>query len=123
VKYPLAVLAFSLVALTLSVAGRAQVGATGKDLFEKRCGGCHALDREKEGPRLGGTYGRAAASVSSFQYSEALKKSGIVWKDDTLDRWLAGPDQLVPDNDMAFRVDKPDERRAIIAYLKQSSGK
>src|SRR5580700_6721367 len=24
----------------------------GKELFEKRCGGCHSLDADKEGPRL-----------------------------------------------------------------------
>jgi len=101
----------------------AQSPAAGKELFEKRCGGCHALDRDKEGPRLGGVFGRAAGSTPSFQYSEALKKSKIVWSDATLERWLTDTEGLVPNNDMTFRVDKPDERRAIIAYLKQSSGK
>jgi len=38
---------------------RVQAQANGKALFEKRCGGCHALDRDKEGPRLGGVYARA----------------------------------------------------------------
>ena len=93
----------------------------GKDLFAKRCGGCHALDRDKEGPRLGGVYGRAAAALDSFAYSEALKKSKIEWNDGTLERWLADPDQLVPGNDMAFHVEKADERSAIIAYLKENS--
>ena len=100
-------------------------GATlsGKELFEKRCGGCHALDRDKEGPRLGGVYGRVAGSVDSFQYSEALKKSKITWTDATLDKWLTDTEKLVPDNDMSFHVEKPDERGEIIAYLKQNSGK
>jgi cytochrome c len=56
---------------------------TGQLLFEKRCGGCHAMDREKEGPRLAGVYGRTAGSVSSFEYSEALKGSGIDWNAET----------------------------------------
>jgi cytochrome c len=40
----------------------------GKETFEKRCGGCHSLDRDKEGPRLRGVYGRTSGSVSSFNY-------------------------------------------------------
>ena len=28
----------------------------GRDLFAKRCSGCHALDSDKEGPRLGGVF-------------------------------------------------------------------
>lgn len=95
----------------------------GQALFEKRCGGCHALDRDKEGPRLGGVYGRTAGSVPSFQYSEGLKNSKLVWDAETLDRWLTGPEKLVPDTDMAFHVDKAEERRYIIAYLKHVSGK
>lgn len=96
----------------------AQVRPDGKALFEKRCGGCHALDRDKEGPRLGGVYGRTAGTVDSFQYSEALKKSKLKWTDETLDKWLTDTEKLVPDNDMTFHVEKPDERSAIIAYLK-----
>ena len=102
---------------------RVQAQANGKALFEKRCGGCHALDRDKEGPRLGGVYGRTAGSIDAFQYSDALKKAKIVWKEDTLDRWLTDTEKLVPGNDMTFHVEKADERREIIAYLKQTSGK
>ena len=114
---------FLLAGLTLSETGRAQSPASPKDLFEKRCGGCHALDRDKEGPRLRGVYGRAAGSMDSFQYSDALKKSRIVWTDETLDRWLTDTEKLVPNNDMTFHVEKIDERREIIAYLKLNSGK
>jgi cytochrome c len=91
----------------------------GKSLFEKRCSGCHSLDHDKEGPRLGGVYGRAAGSVASFNYSDALKSSHITWDADTLDRWLAGPDKFVPESDMAFHVESVTERSAIIAYLKE----
>lgn len=85
--------------------------------------GCHALDRDKEGPRLGGVYGRAAGTVDSFQYSDALKKSRIVWNVELLEQWLAGPEQLVPNTEMTFHLEKADERRKIISYLKQNSSK
>jgi cytochrome c len=91
----------------------------GKNLFEKRCSGCHSLDHDKEGPRLGGVYGRAAGSVASFNYSDALKSSHITWDADTLEKWLAGPDKFVPESDMAFHVESATERSAIIAYLKE----
>jgi cytochrome c len=109
--------------LTVLDVGRAQSPASGKDVFEKRCGGCHALDRDKEGPQLHGVYGRKAASVATFQYSDALKNSKVVWTDETLERWLTDTEKVVPNNDMTFHVEKPDERRAIIAYLKHDSGK
>jgi cytochrome c len=108
---------------TLSIAGRAQTTGSDKELFEKRCGGCHALDRDKEGPRLRGVYGRVAGSVDSFKYSDALKKSKITWTDETLDKWLTDTEKLIPDNDMTFHVERPDERSKIIAYLKQNSSK
>jgi cytochrome c len=119
----LAAFAFMALGSTLSIAGRAQTPASGKELFEKRCGGCHALDRDKEGPRLRGVYGRVAGSLDSFKYSDALKKSKITWTDERLDKWLTDTEKLVPDNDMAFHVERPEERGEIIAYLKQNSGK
>jgi cytochrome c len=90
----------------------------GKELFIRRCSGCHAPDLNKEGPRLRGVFGRKAASVPGFDYSEALKKSSIRWDATTLDRWLSDPDAMVPDTDMAFRLTDAAERRAVIAYLK-----
>ena len=96
---------------------------SGKALFDRRCGGCHALDRDKEGPRLGGVFGRTAGTVASFEYSGALKKSKIVWNAATLEKWLSGPAQFVPGVDMDFHLENSDERREVIAFLKQSSGK
>jgi cytochrome c len=95
----------------------------GKLVFEKRCTGCHALNQDRDGPHLAGVYGRAAASVSGFDYSEALKKTHIVWNEETLDRWLTDPQAMVPGADMDFYVARPDERADVIAYLKQQSGK
>ena len=114
-----------LACFTIAHAGQPEAPSPsrGKETFEKRCGGCHALDRDKEGPRLRGVYGRPTGSVSSFNYSTALKSAHFSWDAESLDKWLADPDKLVPDSDMAFHVDKADERRDIIAYLKDLSGK
>jgi cytochrome c len=95
----------------------------GKELFERRCTGCHALDGGKVGPRLRGVYGRAAGSDPSFPYSESIRKSGVKWDSNSLDKWLTDPDLFIPDNDMAFRVPNADERAAIIGYLKELARK
>ena len=92
----------------------------GRVVFEKRCTGCHALDRDKEGPRLAGVVGRKAGSVPSFHYSDAVKKAAVVWNEAALDKWLTDPDKMIPDSDMAFHLDKPDERAAIIVFLKET---
>lgn len=115
--------ALLLLSSSLSLLGKPQEPTDGKELFEKRCGGCHSLDKNKEGPRLADVYGRASASVDGFQYSDALKKLNITWDEDSLDRWLTDPEKVAPNNDMSFHVEKAEERRAIIAFLKQSAGK
>ncbi len=90
----------------------------GKQLFEKRCTGCHSLDRNKEGPSLGGVYGRQAGTAPGFNYSEALKSAHFVWDEPRLEKWLTDTDSLVEDNNMDFHVPKADERAEIIRYLK-----
>ena len=91
----------------------------GKAVFEKRCTGCHAMEVDREGPRLKGVYGRKAGGVAGFAYSAGLKNSGVTWNDATLERWLSDPDLMVKDNNMSFSVPKAEERRDLIAFLKQ----
>jgi cytochrome c len=95
----------------------------GKAVFEKRCTGCHAMNHDCEGPRLQGVYGRTSGDVAGFACSPELKKAHIIWGDKTLDQWLADPDTLVPGNNMEFRVTKPQERRDLIRFLRESKGK
>lgn len=90
----------------------------GEQLFNSMCTGCHALDSEKEGPRLRGVYGRAAGAVHGFPYAEGMKTSRFVWDETTLDRWLADPESVVAGNNMAFRLENAEQRADIIAYLK-----
>jgi cytochrome c len=101
---------------SLSGAGDA---ARGELVFQKRCTGCHAMDADREGPRLAGVFGRKAGSVAGFDYSAGLKKSGITWNEATLEKWLNDPDMVVPDTTMDFHVPKAQERLDLIAYFKR----
>lgn len=100
-------------------AGDPDRGAT---VFEKRCTGCHALDQNREGPRLRGVFGRTSGEIPDYDYSPALKKAGIVWNESSLEQWLTDTDKLVPGNNMDFQVVNPQERRDLISYFKRSSG-
>ncbi len=121
VNAALAVVGLCIFATALLSQVKAPGAAAGRDLFEKRCGGCHALDEDHEGPRLKGVVGRTAGSVKTFKYSAPLQNAGFKWDEAKLDKWLTDTESLVPENDMAFRVPKPEERTAIIAYLKSLS--
>ncbi len=90
----------------------------GREIYDRRCSGCHALDRDDEGPRLRSVFGRQAGSVPGFKYSAALKASKLVWDQASLDRWLADPDDLVPGNSMAYHVSDAEQRSAILEYLR-----
>lgn len=94
--------------------------ALGKRLF-LQCRACHELkagDPHKVGPNLHGMFGTRAATAPDFQFSEALKKSGITWNEQTLDAWLARPTDLVPGTIMAYAgLQNAADRRALIAYL------
>jgi cytochrome c len=94
--------------------------ARGRELFGKRCSGCHSLTQDGEGPRLGGIVGRTSGTVPSYQYSVALRKAHIVWDETTLDKWLTNPDQMVPGTEMDFYIPKAQERQDIIRYLKSA---
>ena len=111
----LSAVTFSIITITESDAAP----VTGQAAFERRCGGCHAVDRDKEGPRLAGVVGRKAGAVAGFPYSDALKKSSITWSEALLDKWIKDPESVIPDNDMAFRLDNAEDRAAIIAFLKE----
>src|SRR6266581_4495895 len=99
----------------------AQLGdaARGRQNF-RACAPCHSLepDRNMTGPSLANLWGRKAGGLSSFdRYSDALKASGIIWDDRSLDGWLTDPDRMVPDNgikDTRVRVD-------LLAFLKDAT--
>ena len=116
---------FTFPSLSSAASADTQTGNAerGKDLFERRCTGCHSLDQDKEGPHLRGVYGRKAGTAPTFTYSAAVKSAQITWSDDTLEKWLTDTDSVIPGNDMTFSVPKAEERADIIQFLKVTSGK
>src|SRR5258707_9167136 len=99
-------------------------GARGRQNF-RACAPCHSLepDRNMTGPSLANLWGRKAGGLSSFErYSEALKASGIIWDDRSLDGWLTDPDRMVPDNEMPFNGIKDTRVRVdLLAFLKDAT--
>jgi cytochrome c len=90
----------------------------GKVLYQG-CQACHSIDENDLGPRHRGVVGRRAGSVADYSYSPALKNSGLTWNELMLDRWLMNPSELVPGTKMFFKIDDPQARADIIAYLKE----
>ena len=98
-------------------AARAQDAAKGADVYQDRCASCHVLNGVGQGPSLVGVVGRKAAAVAGFNYSDAMKASGLTWNPANLDRFISGPTKLVPGTAMRAIVSDPGDRRDLIAYL------
>jgi len=116
-------LASLLLALgSAQIAGAAGDPARGAELYA-RCRACHALTHHRTGPRHCGLLGRAAGSLPDFDYSAAMRASGIVWDAGTLERFLAAPTLVVPGTTMGYAgVADPVERADLIAWLARESG-
>ena len=95
----------------------------GAQLYQAKCGSCHSLLASKIGPAHKGVFGRGAAMVADFNYSPALRKSGLTWDAKTLDQWLQGPQKLVKGSRMYLVVSDPAERAAIIDYLRSDTAR
>src|SRR3984957_18876092 len=98
--------------------------ANGKVLFQQSCALCHASALgaggqaiSGQGPSLVGVVGRGAASLANFNYSKALRGSGLTWDAATLDRFLAAPSAAVPGTTMPIPVPSAASRADIIAFL------
>lgn len=126
----LAVSSVALAALLLTSAApfshaRAADAARGEQVYRK-CVSCHTLEangRNRAGPRLHGLFGRVAGSVPDFRYSDALKGSGIIWTDQTLDAYLKDSEAFVPGTKMYGGLSLDEDRQDLIAYLKSATVK
>jgi cytochrome c2 len=118
---PLIVLGFGLSATPALASGDV---AAGEKVF-KKCKACHVVDAEKHktGPHLVNIMGRAAGSADGYKkYSDAMKSSGIVWNEETLDGYLEKPKAYLKGTRMAFAgLRKEEDRANVIAYLKSYS--
>lgn len=97
----------------------------GEELWGK-CRTCHTLNaqgRNLVGPRLHGVFGRKAGSVTDYRYSDVMKKSGVVWTEQTMDAYLAATQEFMPGNKMYGGLAIPQDRVDLIAWLKQATAK
>lgn len=96
----------------------------GRKVFHSTgCIACHSIECNRIGPMLGDIMGRRAGSALDYaRYSDAMKTSGIIWTEKTLDAYLADPAAMVPGNTMvsfAGKLEDEKQRRDLIDFLKQ----
>ncbi|UVM48483.1 MULTISPECIES: c-type cytochrome [unclassified Pseudomonas] len=93
----------------------------GEKLFKRICGGCHQVGssaRGSFGPQLNGIFGRPAGSTTDYQYSSAMKSSGVVWARETLTAYIEAPKDVVPGTRMIFwGLSDPEKIENLLAYL------
>ena len=113
-----------LVAAVAALAARSALAdgdaAKGEAVFKKVCAVCHTAEagKNKIGPSLFGVVGRKAGSVEGFNYSDAMKNSGITWTAEELDAYIADPKKKIPGNRMPYAgLKKEGDRQDLIAYL------
>jgi cytochrome c len=86
------------------------------------CSACHTTSADganSMGPNLRGVVGRKAGTAPGFQYSEAMKGSGIRWTPQELNSFLTDVTAKVPGTLMPFPgLPDAQDRQAVIAYLK-----
>jgi len=96
--------------------------AAGKVVFQNHCAACHTVKPglfAALGPSLKGIAGRTAGTAPGFPYSEALKKSGIVWTDENLRKWIAEGSKMVPGTLMPHvTITDPVELVYVVEYLR-----
>jgi cytochrome c len=92
----------------------------GKAVFG-RCAVCHNVEKDGGngvGPNLFGIAGRKSATVDGFNYSGPMKAANIVWNDDNLTKWTAGPAKMIPGTKMAFGgIAQKTQIADVVAYL------
>jgi cytochrome c len=119
--------AASIVLLTLpSLAAESGAGgksSPGQAPFNNQCRTCHTVKEgdNRLGPSLHSILGAKAGANSGYaSYSQAMKTAGVTWDEATLDRFIADPEAVIPNNNMKPFKGIPDAavRKAIVAYLK-----
>ncbi len=114
--------ALGAASLALAAHAAGPDAARGEQLYA-RCAACHALAYDRVGPRHCGLLGRRAGSVAGFDYSPAMKQSGLVWNEQTLKRFLARPLTMVPGSTMTYDgIPEARDRDDLVAYLKSVNG-
>ena len=114
---------FIIISICLSSNFSLADSGAGKNVFNK-CKACHFVDKEKNkvGPHLVGIFGRKAAVIESFKYSDALKNSNIIWNEESLKGYIANPKKYVPGTRMSFNgLKKENQILDLLEYLKEAT--
>ena len=111
-----------LLAAGAAVAATDAAAARGQQVYA-RCMACHAIEANRTGPQHCGVFGRRAGTAPGFDgYSQAMRDSGVVWNERTLDRFLRNPMQAVPGTTMGYAgVKDAAERADLIAWLREAT--
>jgi cytochrome c len=112
--------------MTLLAAGvaRADGDAVRGEAKFQDCAACHKLEAgaNNVGPSLHGVFARKAGELADFRYSPAIKRSGITWTPETLDKFIADPQAAVPGNRMPYAgMASVSDRADLIAYLQNAT--
>jgi cytochrome c len=112
-------LARALVLLALAAAPAAAADANhGKVLFET-CAACHSDRPDALAPSLKGVFGRQAASLDGFRYSNPMKRANLVWDEANLRDYIRDPQGKVKGNRMPYGgMSDAGDIDDVIAYLK-----
>lgn len=115
------VIAFTLTAAFVPQA-QAQDAAAGEKVFVQ-CRACHQVGetaKNSVGPLLNGLFGRTAGTIEGYNYSEANKKSGIVWDEKVFAEYIQNPKEKIPGTKMVYAGLKGEQRiNDLTAFLKQ----
>jgi cytochrome c len=112
--------------MTLLPVGAARAdgdAARGEAKFQD-CAACHKLEAGANnlGPSLHGIFERKAGELADFRYSPAIKRSGISWTPETLDKFITDPQAMVPGNRMPYAgMAGASDRADLIAYLRKAT--
>ena len=118
------VTAASLLASLFAVAAHAEGDASRGEARFKDCAACHKLDggANEVGPSLHGVFARKAGELADFRYSPAMKRSGVTWTPETLDKYIADPQAFIPANRMPYAgMSNASDRADLIAYLQKAT--
>jgi cytochrome c len=114
----------ALVMLLAAGAVRAEGDAARGEKKFGDCAACHKLEAgaNNVGPSLHGILARKAGELADFRYSPAIKRSGIAWTPETLDKFITDPQALVPGNRMPYAgMAEAADRADLIAYLQNAT--
>jgi cytochrome c len=100
----------------------AQDAAAGQKVYAQ-CRACHQVGETAKntvGPILNGVIGQKAGMREGYNYSAAMKDSGLLWNEATFAEYIQNPRGKVPGTKMVYAGLKDEQRIAdLLAYLKQ----